>query len=151
MGHDLRLRVSAIERTMVEWRQREFVMPRNDCGKLLLHNCKKLKVAVPQVSKLVGYKTPLAASSLLKKVYGVRNLFELCDKFWERIPVASALPSDPIAMPGFDDTKGLGSIALYIGNDAVFGYVEGHDTPQAARMVYEPDMPQPVTAWRLPV
>jgi hypothetical protein len=151
MPTSIQLRVSAIEDTMARWREKPFSMPKNDCGKLLLANCRQLKINIPNSSKLIGYKTPLAARSLLKKIYGVSNLVELCDRFWPRIAVAEALPSDPIAMPGFDDAHGIGSIGLYVGNDVIFGYIEDYDTPQAARFEYGDDLPPPITAWRLPV
>lgn len=150
MAHSVQNRVVAIERTMAHWRDKPFSMPRYDCGKLLLWELKQLKLGIPNSSKLIGYKSPLAARSLLQKIYKVGNLIALCDKFWPRIPVASALPADPIAMPGFDDENGLGSIGLYVGNGVVFGYVEDHETPQSARLVFGDDIPAPLTAWRLP-
>ena len=145
-------RVFAIEQTMAFWKERPFGMPRNDCLKMLLWECRQLGITLPNSSKMIGYKTPLQARAALKRVWGVKSMIELCDKFWHRVPVAAALPADPILLPGQDDELTLGAVGLYVGNNVIFCWTDdAPEGPVAARLLFEPDQPQPLTAWRLPV
>ena len=141
----LELRRTAVEQTIAHWRDKPFEMPKHDCFKMEVFLLRLLGVPLRSSSKCIGYKTPLAARATLKRVYGVRSMVELNDKFFKRIAPAFALPGDIIAMPGWEDGT-LGAVGIYMGNELVFCYEEEHDTPQAGRLTYDPDR-EPLAAW----
>lgn len=147
MSSKLEIRAHALNETMLRWKDRPFQLGKNDCVKLLLFELKLMGISIPNSSKLIGYKTPLAGRAALKRVYGVTSVPAFLDKFFTRIAVAAALPGDPISMPGHEEGT-LGAIGLYADNDLVFCYEEEHDTPVVGRLTYDGDL-APAAAWRV--
>lgn len=148
MPSPLEIRANAVAATIAEWHEkRAFGMPKNDCFKLFLFLLKQMGKNLPQSSKAIGYKSPLQARALMKKVYKVGSLHQLMDKYYQRITPAECLPGDIMATPGVDELK-LGAIAIYVGNEQLFGYVEDFDTPQVGRLTFD-EGAEPLAAWRV--
>lgn len=146
MPSKLEIRAAAVEVTIAEWKDRPFQLGKYDCWKLTNSMLKKMGVNIPNTNKGQGYKSPVAGRAELRRVYKVKSLPELMDKFFQRIIPAQALPGDIMAIPGVDETA-IGALGFYIGNDLIFGYVDEHDTPQSGRLTYE-EGAEPLAAWR---
>ena len=78
-------------------------------------------------AKCGPYKTAIGARAALKRM-GVTSLAQLMDQQFPRIGYARALPGDIVELGAADDPKGIGALAVYLGNQVILGYhqdVEG--------------------------
>lgn len=133
---------------MASFKDKPFSVKREQhCLALALKVAKGLGVKVPNATKFKGYRSIEEAQALTEKLWGIRSMREFCDKFFQRIPPASALPGDFMELPAIDDANGVGSLGVAIGNGAVFLYDEGHSLPVAGHLSYE-DGKAPLAAWR---
>jgi hypothetical protein len=141
---NLELRQQAAQATLDHFQGKSFSFADgNDCAKMALFCLRKLGVRIP-IAKAGSYKTVASARAALKRL-GVNSLPELMDKYFERIPPASALPADLIELPGRGAS--LGALSVFLGFDVALVFHEDTNTAVAGRITYEPGA-EPLGAWR---
>lgn len=144
----LERRNKALDATMREFKNKSFELGSADCMKQLIYFLVKGGSKVPKLKAALKkkYNTPLEARQALRAFYGVESVVEFCDKFFERIPPAAALPGDALAAPACEDNA-LGAVMLAAGNDLCILFDEEHDKPVMGRLTYDEGL-EPIAAWR---
>jgi hypothetical protein len=143
--HPLLRRQAAVEATMRRFQTSRFNPGKGDCFQMEKFLLQKLGIKIPGL-KDFKYKDLLTGRQKLKEKFGVKTVVEFNDKFFDRIPVAAALPGDIIAAPEVGDYA-LGAVMIPVGNDLAMLYVEDHDTPVIGRITYA-EGAEPIAAWR---
>ena len=137
---NLERRQAAAQATLDHFRSKPFSFEDgNDCAKMAAFCAKQMGIKIP-LAKVGRYKTALSARAALKKQFGVENVSQLADKFFERINPAQALMADFIEMRS---DHPLGSLTVYLGNELVIAYHPDAEGAVAGRL-HEP----PIAAWR---
>ena len=94
---------------------------KNDCARMALFCLKRLGVKV-SILKAGSYSSEIGAARALKAL-GAANIAEAVDALGlPRIPPASALPGDILALPA---AAFGGALMIAVGNGRAFGYFDG--------------------------
>lgn len=142
-------RQRAVEATIHKFKGKTFELGEADCMKQFMFCLDKMNAKVPKLKAALKrrYSTPLEARQSLRAFYGVESVVEFCDKFFERIVPAAALPGDAIAAPACEDNA-LGAVMIAAGNDLCLLFDEDHDEPVVGRLTYD-EGKEPIAAWRV--
>lgn len=132
-------RVEVAQATLDAYRGKELVWGRTDCARLAAYSARRMGWPI-SLASFGSYETAAGAARVLKR-NGCADMGELVDKMGlPRIPPASALPADIVAVQG-DGLGGL-SLTVALGNGRLVGFRGG---PAA---VLQPLLP-PLAAWRV--
>jgi hypothetical protein len=111
-------RVAAAQATLDHWKGQPFVLGSADCARMAAFHLRQLKVRL-KIGKAGTYRSPLTARRALIRA-GFESLADALDKHGLlRIPPASAVVGDILALPAEDD---LGALAIALGNGRVLGW-----------------------------
>lgn len=137
-GTVLEKRVEAAQATLDKFKEKPFKFGRYDCAQMVAFHLRRIGKPV-KVSKAGTYHSLLGAQKALKRL-GYDDLLQMADAHFERIPPASALVGDIVAMPGLE---GPGTLTVAMGNGRVLGY---HEDAVGAVIVQPHEM---IAAWRV--
>jgi hypothetical protein len=137
-GEGLKVRQAAAQATFDRFDGAAFRWSSNDCARLAAFVVRRLGHR-PKMPKAGTYSSALGARRALKAA-GFDSLEAALDAMgFERIPPASALPGDIVAIPGVGDWSAL-TVAL--GNGRVLGFMDGRAGAMQPKLY--------VCAWRVP-
>ena len=132
-------RVAATQATVARFQGVAFHWGREDCARMVVYHLRQMANPIA-MAKAGSYSSAIGAARAMRN-FGVASLIEALDKHGlERIPPASAVAGDIVAMPSADTFDAL---AIALGNGRVLGY---HDDATGAA-VLQPLMF--VAAWRV--
>jgi len=124
-------------------------MAKDHCAALALHDLHVLGIPVPFL-KGVRWRRAANPVRLLRRV-GFESLIEAVDALgFRRIGYASCRPADLVALP---TESPLGSLAVHVGQNSVFGWHDGDDAPVIIDLGLAAEIwgEHPIIAWRVPV
>jgi hypothetical protein len=136
----LEKRRRVVERTMQRFAGKAFKLGSNDCVKMMKFHAVQMGHKLPSTGH---YTTEKEAVRQLKK-QGARNVEQVMDKLFERIPPASMLLGD-FAMPPSDpeaEANKLGTILIKVAPLKYLGWHPEHEFPVIM------DISQIEAAWR---
>lgn len=144
----LELRRDAAQATLDKFRDVPFEAGKVDCVQVA-------KFHLRQVGRPLKFGIPLTYSSLLQgrailRRLGFASIGDAFSSRYAEIAPASALVGDLVELAALEDeeTKGLGAIVVYLGNNAVFGFHEAV-TGGTVMRIGERGADAPLRAWRV--
>lgn len=133
-------RVATTQATFDRFKDAPFKLGKNDCARMVAFHLRAMGVRV-RLAKAGSYTTALAARRALKRA-GFASLSDALDCHGLlRVPPASAMVGDVVALPAADD---FGALTISLGNGRVLGY---HEAAEGAVAMQPSEF---VAAWRVP-
>ena len=144
----LERRVDAAQATLDKFRAVPFEPGKVDCVQVLKFHCRTLGRPL-KFGKPLAYRTLLQGRALLRR-HGFASIGDALSSQFAEITPAMALVGDLVELVALEDeeTRGLGAIVVYLGNNAVFGFHEATVGGTVMR-IGEEGSDAPLRAWRV--